>query len=87
LDRKNKPNYEPPMARDLSSISAEGQMPMGLCIDGASPAPCGVGNSPGGTCEFGVRVDATSCETGYFYASRTCFGGTSPVDCISGSSA
>ncbi|MBI5303643.1 MAG: hypothetical protein HY868_16020 [Chloroflexi bacterium] len=39
MKKKNgRPVYEPPRARDLSTPTASGLGPLGMCLDGSTPA-------------------------------------------------
>lgn len=67
--KKGKPVYEPPVFRDLSGISASGQIsPMGICSGGGSLTSefCDGGDAPeGGACEpTGVSPEYGYCDSG-----------------------
>ena len=76
-----RPKYEKPWARDLSVISADGQLPLGICS---------VGNVPYTQCSDGSNVgESKVCEAGTNPGSPGCtpvgFGPTEDPQCDSGS--
>jgi hypothetical protein len=66
--KKKKPEYEPPLARDLSAFVLHGQEnnggqdddedPSGLCIQGSAPSS--------GNCNFGILPNIGGCSPGDF---------------------
>ena len=82
----NRPTYEPPRARDLSSKSASGQDPMGMCASGSAPYfGCNVGAHFGESCATGSSPDTSECLMGSVHAYDACQpGGFAITACISG---
>lgn len=80
-EKKGLPIYEPPRARDLSMMMAEGgdEGVTGECISGEQPyEECIAGPSPGGVnpdCyPFGMYVYGPQCKTGST-AAVVCYSG------------
>jgi len=78
--KKGKPVYEPPVFRDLSGISASGDVgPMGMCMGGGGLESefCENGGTPeGGACEpMGLAPQYGYCHTGQEAAEGCSSGG------------
>jgi hypothetical protein len=65
-----RPTYEPPISRDLSGLSASGQVTQGWCLDGSTPASitCRNGPTPTESESFcsptGYKPTQAACATG-----------------------
>lgn len=81
--KEKKDIYEPPIVRDLSGFSANGQVySLGFCMAGTNPTEkpyCTAGSSPGQNIE--------ACDpTGYKPHLTACSPGTDPASgCLAGS--
>jgi hypothetical protein len=86
MNGNSKKIYEPPISRELSSFTASGAGPSGMCIAGPRPYyNCAVGTNFVGSCSGGSLPDTSNCADGALHTFSACnFGGSASTTCISG---